>query len=125
VVLSIVLVQQMGLIGVAWGSVVPALVTNLVVLPLYTLRVLNLGLREYLVSAYLRPALCALPIVLLGYRLSSAHASSWLMFAGEAIAMCGVFGAVSYFGCLDARQRAWAASKVGLIFQRVAVVHES
>jgi O-antigen/teichoic acid export membrane protein len=124
-VLSIILIRKIGLMGVAWGMVIPHLISTTVVLPLYTLHVVKLDLREYLRKAYLRPVLCALPVIVLGYVLRNLPSPSWLGFAAEAVAMCAVFGVASYFYCLDRAQRTLISSKVGTMFNRGVVVHEA
>jgi O-antigen/teichoic acid export membrane protein len=124
VALSIVLVQRMGLIGVAWGTAVTHLINTTLVVPLYTLYVLKLSVREYLTKAIIRPVVCAVPLVALGYRFSLLERASWPIFAAEVTAMCAVFGIVSYFVCFDAQQRAAVVSRVGAMMQREAV-HEA
>jgi O-antigen/teichoic acid export membrane protein len=123
VVLSIFLIRKMGLIGAAWGTVIPHLISTTFILPLYTLRVVKLDLIEYLRKAYLRPVLCALPLVPLGYVLRNLERTSWLGFGAEAMAMCAVFGLASYFYGLDPAQRALLSSKVGRVFNREVIVH--
>jgi O-antigen/teichoic acid export membrane protein len=125
VALSVILVQRMGLIGVAWGTVIPHLICTSLVVPLYTVRVLKMNASDYLLQAYLHPLLCALPLLALGYMFLELEAASWLVFGAEALAMCGVFWVTSYFVCLDPAQRALVTGRVGAMFQREAVVHEA
>jgi O-antigen/teichoic acid export membrane protein len=124
-ILSIILVRKMGLIGVAWGTVIPNLICSSFVVPFYTVRVLKMNLREYLLKAYLRPVICALPLVAMGYAFSHVEAAPWLMFGAEALAMCVVFGAASYFLCLEPSQRAVLTSRLGAMFQRGVIAHET
>ena len=124
-VLSIFLIRKMGLMGVAWGMAIPHLISTTFVLPLYTLRVVKLDPGEYLRQAYLRPVLCALPVVVLGYVLRNLQTTSWLGFVAEALAICAVFGVASYFYCLDRAQRALLSNKVGTMFNRGVIVHEA
>lgn len=125
VALSLFLVGRLGLIGVAWAMVIPSVVNNALIVPAYAIRILKLSPSRYLADAYLRPLLCAAPVALLGYALSVlVRPSSWLLFAAEALAMCGVFAAMASFVCLDGRQRAAVADKVGSFFRREPVVHE-
>jgi len=121
-VLSIFLVRKMGVIGVAWGTVIPHLLCTSVVLPLYTLRVLRVGVSDYFVQAYVRPLICAIPTGLLGYALFRLGSGSWFFFAVEAFAMSAVFGIVSYFVCLDRAQRALVTYRLAAVLQREAVV---
>src|SRR6202021_2640608 len=59
--LSIILVRKIGIVGVAWGTVIPHTINTAVIIPWYTLRTLKLKASEYLVKACLRPVLCAIP----------------------------------------------------------------
>lgn len=112
IALSIFLVRKFGLIGSALGTAIPSLVTSAVVIPLYTLRVLEMSVTEYVMKAYLRPVLCAVPVAAMAYSFSLVAASSWLTFAAEVAAMCGLFGLLSYFVCLHSEQRAVVAARV-------------
>jgi O-antigen/teichoic acid export membrane protein len=112
-VLSIVLVRRMGVIGVAWGTVIPHLVSSALVIPLYTLHVLKMDVWEYIAKAYVRPMWSAVPVLALGLVFVRIDAASWALFAAEAAAMVAVFGVFSYFVCLDSGQRAWILGKVG------------
>jgi O-antigen/teichoic acid export membrane protein len=122
--LSIFLVKRMGLIGVAWGTVIPHLLCTSLLVPLYTLHVLRLSVREYLVKACLGPVLCAIPVAALGYVFSMVAAPSWLTFAGEAIAMSGVFGVISYFVCLSPAQRGAIAARLVAAMRPAPTPHE-
>jgi O-antigen/teichoic acid export membrane protein len=125
VALSVVLVQRMGLIGVAWGTVLPHLITTTIIVPIYTLHVVKLDPAEYLRQVYLRPALCALPLLVLGYMWLGVEHTSWPRLASQAIAMCVVFGLASFFYCLDRGQRALISGKVVTMFHRGVMVHEA
>lgn len=124
--LSIFLVRKIGLIGVAWGTVVPELISAGLIIPIYMLRMVNLNAGEFLRRAYLRPLLSAIPIAALGYAFSvGVESPSWLVFAAEVMAMCVVFGVMSFFICLDASQRAMAVTKIWGVFHREPVVNEA
>lgn len=122
--LSIILVRRMGLLGVAWGTVVPALITNVIVIPLYTLRVLNMSPKDYLVRAYGRPVLAAVPAAAMAFAFSRLRPTSWVMFAAEALSIIGVSGLVSYFVCLYAEQRAAVAARLWRLFRQTPAAHE-
>jgi O-antigen/teichoic acid export membrane protein len=53
--LSIFLVKRVGIIGVAWGTAIPSLVTNLIFWPWYIRRTLNIEPYTYAISAWVRP----------------------------------------------------------------------
>ncbi|MCD6378932.1 oligosaccharide flippase family protein [bacterium] len=66
--LSIILVRKFGILGVAMGTAIPALITNLFVIPAYTNRVINIKLSKY--------AKIVLGIVTLG---GVIHLGNWFL----------------------------------------------
>ena len=104
--LSIILVRRIGVIGVAWGTVVPHLINTTIAIPWYTLHALDLDVGEYFRRALVRPLLCAVPIGIACYAFSrTAENVTWLSFGGE-VATIAVIGAVmGFFICLDSEQR--------------------
>jgi O-antigen/teichoic acid export membrane protein len=126
VILSIILVQKMGLAGVAWGTAIPGVIATAIIVPLYTLRTLNLSVREYVVGAYLRPLICAVPAAALAFLFSRLVVNpTWAIFAAEVIAIAAVFGLLGCFLCFDSAQRAAAIDKVSSVFERERVIHET
>jgi hypothetical protein len=95
----------------------------MVVIPLYTLRVLDMSLRDYLVKAYARPLLCALPVALMAYSFSRLEATTWLKFSAEAMSICAVFGIMSYFLCLYSEQRAAVTAKLLGVFRSAPAIN--
>ena len=59
--MSIVLVQKLGLIGVAIGTVIPHIVVVAAIMPVIISKWVRIDLREYYTSTYLRPFIAALP----------------------------------------------------------------
>lgn len=125
-ILSIILVQKIGLVGVAWGTVIPDVICTTVVVPLYTLNILGLSVRRYIIDAYMRPVLCGAPVIVLGYALSRLiETPSWLVFGAEVAAFCSLFGCFAFFFCLDSAQRAKLAEKLISVFRREVMVDEA
>jgi len=123
--LSIILVQKIGLIGVAWGTVIPHLISTAVILPLFTLRILKMNVGNYLLQAYVRPIACAIPTAVLCYALSVlVKQVSWGVFGAEVLAVCGFFATLAYFICLTQEQKSFAVRKVRTILQREPILHE-
>jgi O-antigen/teichoic acid export membrane protein len=105
-VLSIILVRQIGVIGVAWGTVLPNLVCTAVIIPLYTTRLLGVPLGTYWKKAFAGPLLASIPAAALAFAFSVlVPQADWFGFAAEALALCGVFAVAAYFLCLEAGQR--------------------
>ena len=89
------------------GTVVPHLICTIWWCPVHVARPEDGCDRLLLIKAYLRPYLCVdCRCVAMGYAFFQLEAASWLVFAAEAMAMCGVFWLASYFVCLDPAQRA-------------------
>jgi O-antigen/teichoic acid export membrane protein len=62
--LSIFLIRSLGPMGVAWGTLIPALIANGLVLPVYTARLLKVPVRDFYFAAYCKPLIAALPLSL-------------------------------------------------------------
>jgi hypothetical protein len=90
--ISIYLAKRIGLLGVAWGTLLPALVVSAIILPWYTLRTLNISLSGFYWSAVLRTILFTAPyvVVLVALRIY-VDPHSWAVFFA-----CVLAGASSY-----------------------------
>lgn len=114
--LSILLAPRYGLAGVALGTTVPLLVVNAFVVPLYTCRVLGLGLAAYLRNAYAAPLLLLAPAVAVD-RLFPFRAESYGQFLAYAACVALYFLAGSAWLVLEPEHRrqvvAWAAARLG------------
>jgi len=123
--LSIALVRKVGLIGVAWGTVIPHAISTAVIIPLYTLHTLKMSWSDYVAKAFVRPIICAIPIAGLCYVFSHLIESpTWIVFGAEVITVCWIFGITSYFICLTAEQRAVVLNKLKMLivsFRQVSV----
>jgi O-antigen/teichoic acid export membrane protein len=121
--LSIVLVKRIGVIGVAWGTVIPHLISTTLVIPFYTLRILRMSVREYVGRGFVRPILCSLPIAVLCYGFSQYVATpTWMTFAGEVAAVAVVLGITGYCICLTAAQQASIMGKLHGFMRREAAI---
>lgn len=121
--LSIILIRKIGLVGVAWGTVIPHAINTAVIIPWYTLHMLKLSASEYLMKAFLRPVLCAVPVAGVCYVLSHfIENPSWLGLGAEIMIVCGISVSLSYFICLTASQRALVVNKILSLSRRTTVV---
>jgi O-antigen/teichoic acid export membrane protein len=62
--LSIYLVRKIGINGVAWGTVLPSLVSQIVLWPRYLSKLLGLSVWSYFRECWIRPALATAPFCL-------------------------------------------------------------
>ena len=118
-VLSVLLVQPLGVIGVALGTVIPHLVVALVVLPLAIRRVLGIGLREYYLSTFLRPYLAAVPFtaacLVVDRVVAPASLKSFIALAALALL---TYAVPCWFVALTAREREMAAARLSALLGR-------
>lgn len=114
IVLSIVLIKSMGLVGVAYGTVIPHAVIMLGVLPVMVCRRIGLPTSFYFLGIYARPIIAALPFA----------AGAWLVRNSISIAnlfeFFGIIGALMfiylvgvYFVGLDSSERHAVTEQVG------------
>jgi O-antigen/teichoic acid export membrane protein len=104
--LSILLVRKIGLIGVAWGTVIPHIISTAIIIPLYTLSILKMTWSDYVIRGFLRPFLAVIPAAGLCYAFSILIVKpSWLVFGLEVLAVGAASGLMSYFVCLSPEQR--------------------
>jgi O-antigen/teichoic acid export membrane protein len=92
-ILSIVLLHYYGVIGVAIGTTIPQLCTNLFFLPEHLCRVLGMRLRTFVSQTYLAPALLCAPLI--GALLLMQHffvAHTYLELAAQAAVGGLVYG---------------------------------
>lgn len=79
--LSILLVRYYGIIGVALGTCITLLLTQIFFLPVYTCHVLKLPLLKYFRNAFLPPIIIALPYTALLLSLNAMfYPTSWRLF---------------------------------------------
>jgi len=65
--LSVLLVRWMGLEGVAWGTVIPSLASDLLFWPRYICKILEVPVPHYVWQGWIRPGLAATPFGLVCY----------------------------------------------------------
>ena len=84
--LSIVLAYRIGVIGVAWGTLIPSVLTAGIVIPCYTARKLRMNYQALYWNSLLLPLLAGLPYVaLLSVLRATGAASGWIGFFGSVL----------------------------------------
>ncbi len=86
-VLSIILVKLLGVVGVAWGTLIPNLLISLLIMAPVAARHCGLSTISYLVKIYLPILLFAAPIIMLVFFVrNSMHLHNWNLYALTVIA---------------------------------------
>lgn len=89
-VLSIVLARRIGLLGVAWGSLIPALIAEGILLPIFTARTVGVSATHLYWQSVFKPIITSLPCAAFFYWTSHSRViTNWASFVTVALAgMC-------------------------------------
>jgi O-antigen/teichoic acid export membrane protein len=104
-ILSIVLARKFGLIGVAWGTVIPHMLSTTVFIPFITLRALKMSWKQYILKGFTRPVVAALPAAVLAFIFSRNVVLSWINFGLETAIIVAISTVFCYTVCLSPDQR--------------------
>ena len=119
VAISVILIQKIGLMGVALGSAISGVVATAFLTPWYTLHTLNVTVRQYWVNSFTRPLAAAMPAACVAYAcMVWVKNPSWLVFGLEVCAVSIVFALPACFICFGPDERALVLEKVRGAFQR-------
>lgn len=113
--LSIVLVQLIGLPGVALGTAIPSIIIVMFVLPVLSRRAIGIDLTRFYIEGYLRPLLAIVPMAALAYwvRVSFPAANLWIFF-GQVALLCLVYLPCAFGLILNANERLQLVKKLRL-----------
>jgi O-antigen/teichoic acid export membrane protein len=116
--LSILWVRgSLGILGVAWGTVVPNLMSSLLFWPWYVHRTLRISPGSYIVSAWLRPGIAALPFGLATLAMERFLPVNRIIFFFGEVACLLPLAAIGYwFICLESKQRLEYSSRIAGVF---------
>lgn len=104
--ISVALAPRMGIFGVAWGTTLPSLAVSLLFWPWYLNRVLNIPIRHYVVSTWLRPAIAMIPFGLLTNWIEKMQAPHNLaVFFGQIATILPVALVACWYVCFDPPER--------------------
>ena len=119
---SIGLIHKMGIVGVAWGTVIPTVATSLLFWPIYTQKILGIDSSKYILSTWVRPAIVAAPFALMSLTIDRIWypKTLWLFFFQVALTL-PVAILSFWFGCFSRTER---RSHVGQIVSRTIRVEE-
>ncbi len=117
--LSIFLVKRMGIVGVAWGTLIPSLFASMLFCPWYLRHTLGVPLRRYVTAAWLKPGFAILPFALSCYAVEHYWPAHNLLLFFVQIAVCLPLVFASFWGvCLTSQERAAYSQKLLTVFGR-------
>lgn len=105
--LSIALVRtRLGILGVAWGTVIPSVASNMLFWPWYIHRALGIHPVKYAMSTWVRPGVAILPFALGTYAIEHYWTVTHVMLFFVQVLVCLPLAAAGYWLiCLDRTQR--------------------
>jgi len=113
VTLSVILAKRIGIYGVALGTAIPLIITQTLILPTYTTRVLSLSMFRYLKEAYLPPVAAAIPFLAIVYWFEKYYtAGSLPVLLLQITAATAVYLGAAWLICFSPGQRRRYASKL-------------
>jgi O-antigen/teichoic acid export membrane protein len=95
--LSILLVRQLGVYGVAWGTVIPSLAIHLLFWPKYICKLLDISLKTYLWQAWIKAGIAVAPFAFVCYLMDRCWpARSLAYFFSQVAATLPIFAAMLF-----------------------------
>lgn len=118
--LSIFLVQQIGLIGVALGTAIPHVVMTAIILPIMVTRAVKLPLLIYLRGAYVGPLLAITPFIAGAvYFKEQMPAQNLLIFFSQILLLLIVYLVVGYWLAIDRDERTVVKHHLSRIYSAI------
>jgi O-antigen/teichoic acid export membrane protein len=115
--ISIYLAKRIGLLGVAWGTLLPALVVSAIIVPWYTLKTLNIRFSAFYWSAVLRTVLLTTPYVLVLVVLRVyINPHSWAVFFACVLAAALIYALLVWLLVLDNEEKQRVRNKLTDMF---------
>jgi len=104
--LSILLVQSLGVEGVAWGTAIPNIAFGILCWPWYIHRTLGVSIRTYLISIWLRPGTALILFALASASIEEFWPATNLVLFFSQVAMVLPLALVGYWWiCFDSAER--------------------
>jgi O-antigen/teichoic acid export membrane protein len=117
--LSIFLVRRMGIIGVAWGTLIPNMFATMLFCPWYLRRTLGVPVWRYVVTAWLKPVFAIVPFALCCYGMERYWPAPNLFLFFLQIALCFPLVFAAFWRiCLTSGQRAAYSPRISAALGR-------
>ena len=107
ILLSILLVRRFGVLGTAFGTMIPRVIVSGVIGPWYAERTLRIPLRRFWLDAFVRPAVAIAPFALASYLIDRTYpAPGLVVFFAQVVALLPLAAAADWVVCLSPSERA-------------------
>lgn len=111
--LSIILVQYIGITGVALGTAIPHLIIMVITLPLLTHRLINLNTGEYFIDVYIKPMLSIIPYaVTIIYMDALIKTESLLLFLSQIMICLPIYIISAWLLALKVNERLMITNQI-------------
>lgn len=118
-VLSIILVQHYGLVGVALGTAIPHVLIAMILYPIYACKVTETNIMWFWKEVYIRPVIAIIPFALMAWWVrNNISVDSLFYFFVIILLMCVVYAVIAYFVVLKSEEREKVVSIVSRKFSK-------
>jgi len=124
--LSIALLPTMGIVGVAWGTTIPSIVSSIFFWPWYARWALGIAVASYIKTIWIRPWLAALPFALGTYVVERLWPATTLTVFFAQVGVCLLLAlAADWWLCVSGAERQVLVAGARRRFRRVPIVAPS
>jgi O-antigen/teichoic acid export membrane protein len=114
--LSLWLIPTMGIVGVAWGTTIPSIVSSLLFWPWLARHALGIPVASYVETIWIRPWIAAVPFSLGTYAAERLWPATTLMSFFVQVGLCVPLAlAADWWVCLRAEERIAIASRLSAV----------
>lgn len=112
-ILSIILIQRMGIYGVALATAIPSIISKLIVQPIYTCKIFYISWWRYMLNILLKPLFTAGVIYFtLDYSNLLFKAESYTLLFLNGLIVISIYVIAAYLVCLDKKTKQIVKNKV-------------
>jgi O-antigen/teichoic acid export membrane protein len=116
-ILSVVLVNLIGILGVALGTAIPHIIFMVIALPIVIQKHISFSGYRYLTDVYIKPLIAAIPFALSGIYISKNYAAeSLIVFFGQVTSILPIYMLFAYMLCLKKEEKKLVTSIVKRYF---------
>lgn len=101
-ILSIILVNYYGIIGVALGTAIPCFFTRIFIQPIYASKIIGISMKFYIVNLLIKPLCsCVIVYIIINYSFQNFNITSLYVLFFKGVMTISLYCFISYFIFLD------------------------
>lgn len=113
--LSIFLVKKIGIIGVTLGTLIPTILTKLLIQPILNCLIFKLNWIDIMYKVYFKPIIiAAIMIIIINLNLFIPNANNYFIMAFKGIIILTIYSLIAYFYCFSKNEKEKIINKLPL-----------